>query len=171
MKLDLELKAKEEQEIIKGIAVCNPVDIEKEYLLYTVDYAGKLGVNHIQVVGPIHNGVKGNIDGMTSYRKYSHFNNTKDMVYVDYSIDVINEACRKAREYGIKMYQWHHELDLPDEFKEVYPEILNGYGDIEVTHPIVKDFLENKVLDFFHAYPDMDGIILTLHETMLRLKL
>ena len=65
MKLDLELKAKEEQEIIKGIAVCNPVDIEKEYLLYTVDYAGKLGVNHIQVVGPIHNGVKGNIDLIT----------------------------------------------------------------------------------------------------------
>jgi len=158
---------------IKGIAVCNPVDVKKEYLLYTVDYAGKLGFNHIQVVGPIHNGVKGNIDGMTPFRKYSRFDNTKDMDYVQYSMDAINEACRKAKEYGIKMYQWHHELDLPDEFKEVYPEILNRYGDIEVTHPLVKDFLENKLQDFFYAYPGMDGIILTLHETkvpLLKLK-
>ncbi len=169
----MELNLKRQQEKIKGIAVCNPVDVEKEYLLYTVDYAGKLGFNHIQVIGPIHNGVKGNIDGMTPYRKYNRFDNTKDMAYVQYSLDAVNEACRKAKEYGIKMYQWHHELDLPDEFKEVYPEILNGYGDIEVTHPLVKDFLENKVLDFFYAYPDMDGIILTLHETkvpLLKLK-
>lgn len=171
--MGLETEVKGMQEKIKGIAVCNPVDVEKEYLLYTVDYAGKLGFNHIQVVGPIHNGVKGNIDGMTPFRKYSRFDNTKDMDYVQYSMDAINEACRKAKEYGIKMYQWHHELDLPDEFKEVYPEILNGYGDIEVTHPLVKDFLENKLKDFFYAYPGMDGIILTLHETkvpLLKLK-
>ena len=173
MKLELEPEVKGMQGKIKGIAVCNPVDVEKEYLLYTVDYAGKLGFNHIQVVGPIHNGVKGNIDGMTPYRKYSRFNNNKDMAYVQYSMDAINEACRKAKEYGIKIYQWHHELDLPDEFKDVYPETLNRYGDIEVTHPLVKDFLENKVKDFFYAYPDMDGIILTLHETkvpLLKLK-
>lgn len=158
---------------IKGIAVCNPVDVEKDYLLHTVEYAGKLGFNHIQVVGPIHNGVKGNIDGMTPFRKYSRFDNTKDMDYVQYSMDAINEACCKAKEYGIKVYQWHHELDLPDEFKEVYPEILNRYGDIEVTHPTVQDFLENKLKDFFYAYPGIDGIILTLHETkvpLLKLK-
>lgn len=34
-------------------------------------------------------------------------------------------------------------------------------------NPLVKDFLENKILDFFEAYPLMDGIILTLHETKI----
>lgn len=158
---------------IKGMSVCNPVDIDRDYLLFTIDYAGKLGFNHIQVIGPIHDGLKGNIDGMTPYRKYSRFDNTKDMAYVQYSIDAVNEACHKAKGYNMKVYQWHHELDLPSEFKEVYPEIVNSYGDIEVTHPLVKDFLENKVMDFFYAYPDMDGIILTLHETkvpLLKLK-
>ena len=54
---------------IKGISVCNPVDVEKDYLLYTVDYAGKMGFNHIQVIGPIHDGVKGNIDGIRILRR------------------------------------------------------------------------------------------------------
>ena len=159
--------------MIKGISVCNPVEVEKKYLLYTVDYAGKLGFDHIQVIGPIHDGVKGNIDGMTPYRKYAQFNGTKDAAYVQASIDAVNAACERAKQYGIRMYQWHHELDLPDGFQHAYPQICNGLGDVEVTHPIVKDFLEHKLMDFFHTYPGMDGIILTLHETkvpLLKLK-
>ena len=158
---------------IKGISVCNPVDVEKDYLLYTVDYAGKMGFNHMQVIGPIHDGVKGNIDGMTPYRKYRQFNNTKDVEYMNRTIEAVNEACQKASSYGIRMYQWHHELDLPYGFKEEYPQIVNSFGDVEVTHPLVKDFLENKIIDFFDTYPGMDGIILTLHETkvpLLKLK-
>lgn len=164
--------SKQSEKII-GMSVCNPVDVDKDYLLYTVDYAGRLGFNHMQVIGPIHDGIKGNIDGMTPYRKYSQFDGTKNMDYVQYSIDAVNTACCRAKTYGMKMYQWHHELDLPNGFKETYPEIVNSYGDVEVTHPLVKDFLENKIIDFFYFYPEMDGIILTLHETkvpLLKLK-
>jgi len=117
--------------------------------------------------------VKGNCDGMTPYRKYSQFNEEKDMAYVEYSLDAVNAACEKASAAGIKTYYWHHELELPNNFREVYPETLNDLGDIEVTHPIIKDFLENKIIDFFYSYPKMDGIILTLHETkypLLKLK-
>ncbi len=158
-----------QKERIIGMSVCNPVDVDKDYLLFTVDYAGKLGFNHMQVIGPIHHGVKGNIDGVTPYRKYSQFDNSKDMAYLQYSLDAVNAACRKAKQYGIKMYHWHHELELPTDLKDVYPEIVNSYGDIEVSHPLVKDFLENKIIDFFYAYPDMDGLILTLHETKIPL--
>ena len=156
-------------ETIKGIAVCNPVDIDKEYLLFTVDYAAKMGFNHIQIVGPIHDGVKGNIDGMTMYRKYSMFNDEKDLAYVKHAVESVNEACVKTVASGIKNYVWHHELELPSAFKEVYPEVLNSCGDIEVTHPLVKDFLEHKIIDFFYVYPNVDGIILTLHETKIPL--
>ena len=159
--------------MIKGISVCNPVEVEKEYLLYTVDYARKLGFDHIQVIGPIHDSIRGNIDGMTPYRKYSRFDAAKDQDYVRRSLDTVNAACEKAKQYGIKMYQWHHELDLPTGFQEAFPQVCNRFGDVEVTHPLVKDFLEHKLTDFFHAYPDMDGIILTLHETkvpLLKLK-
>ena len=88
-------------------------------------------------------------------------------------LDVVNVGCKRAHDAGIKMYLWHHELDLPDNFSKVYPEILNSDNDIEVTHPLVKDFLVNRVYDFFAADPYMDGIVLTLHETkvpLLKLK-
>lgn len=154
---------------IKGLNVCNPVDVKKDYLLHAVDYAKENGFNHIQINGPIHNPVKGNIDGITLYRKYSRFNGEKDETYLKNALDAVNAACEQAKHYGIKMYLWHHELELPGNFGAVYPECLNSYGDIEVTHPLVRDFLENKLADFFASYPKMDGIILTLHETRIPL--
>ena len=163
------MRTSERKQIIKGIAVCNPVDIDKDYLLFTVDYAAEMGFNHMQIVGPIHDAVKGNVDGMTLYRKYSMFNDEKDLPYVKHAVEAVNEACVKTISHGIKTYVWHHELELPSAFKEVYPEVLNNCGDIEVTHPLVKDFLEHKIIDFFYAYPNIDGIILTLHETKIPL--
>ena len=77
--------------MIKGISVLNPVDIEREYLNFTVDYAIKNGYDHFQFIGPIHNGVKGNIDGMTFSRKYSEFNGERDAKYVEYCMNVVNE--------------------------------------------------------------------------------
>lgn len=158
---------------IKGINVCNPVEVEKDYLLYAVEYARKYEFNHIQINGPIHNPVIGNIDGMTPYRKYACFDAVKNSEYIEKSLDAINSACKKADEYGIKMYVWHHELEIPADFTKVFPEILNEYGDVEVSHPIVRDFLENKIEDFFYYYPKVSGIVLTLHETkvpLLKLK-
>ena len=159
--------------IIKGISTTNPVEVEKEYLDFTVDYAISHGFDHYQLIGPIHDGVKGNIDGMTYSRKYAEFNGEKCAEYVDYCLEVVNPAIERLSAAGVRVYMWHHELDLPTAFTEVYPEVKNDYGDVEVTHPLVKDYLEHKIRDFFAAYPAMDGIILTLHETkvpLLKLK-
>ena len=46
-------------EKIKGNIVCNPVDVDREYLLFAVDYAAKMRVDHLQIVGPIHDVIKG----------------------------------------------------------------------------------------------------------------
>ena len=159
--------------IIKGISTVNPVDVERDYFLFTVDYAIEHGFDHYQLIGPIHDGIKGNIDGMTYSRKYAQFNDEKCAEYVDMCLEVVNEGLEKLSAAGIKTYMWHHELELPYGFNAAFPEALNSYGDIEVTHPVVKDYLENKIEDFFAAYPKMDGIILTLHETkvpLLKLK-
>ncbi len=157
------------QPAIKGISLCNPVDLDRDYLLFAADYAIENGYDHFQFIGPIHNPLRGNIDGMTFYRKYSAFNYEKDDAYVEYCIKTVNEVCDKLCAAGIKTYMWHHELELPEKFGESFPETLNDYGDIEISHPLVKDFLDNKIADFFDLYPKMDGIILTLHETRIPL--
>ena len=154
---------------INGISVCNPVVLEREHLLRTADYAIQHGVKHYQFIGPIHNPEIGNVDGMVFYRKYARFNDEKNAEYVRFCMDVVNEVCGKLSAAGIKTYMWHHELEVPEHFKEAYPEILNSDGDVEITHPLIKDFLEHKLADFFAAYPQMDGIILTLHETRIPL--
>ncbi len=154
---------------INGISTCNPVDFDREYLLFTANYAIERGFRHYQFIGPIHDPIKGNIDGMTFYRKYARFNGAKNAEYVRYATETANEICEKLNAAGVKSYMWHHELELPVGFEEAYPEILNSDGDVEISHPIVKDFLENKIEDFFAACPKMDGIVLTLHETRIPL--
>ncbi len=154
---------------IRGISFLNPVNIEEEYLKKCVEYAIGNDINHFELIGPIHDPIRGNCDGMIFFRKYAQFNEGKDAEYIKYCEKVVNEAVDKVTAHGIKSYYWHHELELPIGFDEVYPEVRNADGDIEVTHPLVKDFLENKIEDFFAAYPNMAGIVLTLHETRIPL--
>ncbi len=155
--------------IARGISVANPVNIEKEYIDRVVDYAINRGYEHFQFIGPIHNYIRGNIDGMTFSQKYAQFNDERDAEYIKLNLKVVNEALDKLHNAGIKSYMWHHELDLPTDFTKAFPEILNDDGDVEVTHPLVRDYLENRIKDFFDSYPKMDGIILTLHETKIPL--
>ena len=154
---------------LNGINILNPVDIDKDYYLKAIEYAKRNNIDFIQINGPIHNPVKGNIDGMTFYFKYSRFNALKDEKYVEYCKKTVNECLEISHSAGIKTYMWHHELELPEGFETAYPETLNSDGDIEGSHPIVKDFLQNKIEDFFRTYPKMDGIVLTLHETRIPL--
>ena len=158
---------------IKGISVLNPVRVDRDIYLKSIDHAIKHGYNHIQLIGPIHDPVRGNVDGMIFYKKYAQFNGYKDADYVNHSIKVVNEALEKSHAAGIETYMWHHELDIPDGFTDAYPEMLNEYGDVEVSHPILRDFVENKLKDFFETYPLMDGLIITYFETkvpLMRLK-
>lgn len=158
---------------VRGINILNPVDIDRDYYLSSIDYAIRNDYNHIQINGPIHNLKRSNLDGMMFYSKYSRFNAEKDAQYVEHCLKVVNEGLEKSHRAGIKTYMWHHELEVPNDFRTAFPEIVNEYGDVEVSHPIIKDFLENKVRDFFRQYPLMDGFVLTYYETkipLLRLK-
>lgn len=155
--------------MIKGISYLNPIRVEEKYMKRCAEYAISHGVKHFELVGPTHDPIRGNCDGMTLYRKYSELNEGKDVEYIKYCERVINETLDMIEPHGIKSYYWHHELEVPVKFDELHPEILNENGDVEVTHPLVKDFLINKIEDFFATYPKMSGIILTLHETRIPL--
>ena len=158
---------------VRGINILNPVDVDRDYYLKAIDFAIENNYNHIQLNGPIHDFKRCNVDGMTFYKKYAQFNYEKDEEYINYCLEVVNECLEKSHKAGIKTYMWHHELDVPSDFTSAFPEILNDSGDVEITHPLIKDFVENKLKDFFNAYPLMDGIVITFYETkipLLRLK-
>lgn len=155
--------------VIKGISFLNPVSVEEGYLRKCADYAIEHGIKHFELIGPTHDPVRGNCDGMMFYRKYAQFNQEKDAAYIQYCESVVNQTLDRVAAHGIKSYYWHHELEVPAGFIEAYPEMCNADGDVEVTHPRIKDFLENKIADFFYTYPNMSGIVLTLHETRIPL--
>ena len=158
---------------VRGINILNPVDVDRDYYMKAIDFAIANNYNHIQLNGPIHDFRHSNVDGMMFYEKYSQFNDEKDAEYVNYCLEVVNECLEKSHAAGIKTYMWHHELEVPSGFMDAFPEMLNEFGDVEITHPIIKDFTECKLREFFKQYPLMDGIVITFYETkipLLRLK-
>ena len=85
---------------VRGISVANPVDVEENYLMEAADYAIKNGYNHFQFIGPIHNPVKGNVDGITLYEKYARFNKDKDLSYARLNIDLLNRTHQNRAHFG-----------------------------------------------------------------------
>lgn len=94
---------------IKGISIINPDEVKRDYYFYCIDYAIKNEFNHIQIIGPIHDIVKGNIDGMTFSRKYSQFNSEKNADYIKMCMQVVNEGLEISNKAGIKTFMWHHD--------------------------------------------------------------
>lgn len=64
------------------------------------DYAIKNGYNRFQFIGPIHNPVKGNVDGITLYEKYARFNKDKDLSYARLNIDLLNRTHQNRAHFG-----------------------------------------------------------------------
>ena len=48
---------------VKGMSMCNPVDLDRDYLIYTAKYAIEHGYTHFEMIGPTHHPIKGNADG------------------------------------------------------------------------------------------------------------
>jgi hypothetical protein len=156
-----------EPHITKGISILNPVNIDADYLSACANYAMIHGIRHLELIGPTHSPIRGNCDGMILYRKYANCNEGKDIPYIRYCEKTVNAFLDQVTPHGIRCYYWHHELELPLAFDRQYPEICNAHGDVEVTHPRIRDFLVSKIEDFFASYPKMSGIVLTLHETRI----
>ena len=55
--------------INKGISFLNPVRVEEKYLKKCAEYAIEHGIKHFELIGPTHDPVRGNCDGMMFFRK------------------------------------------------------------------------------------------------------
>ncbi|MBU0478260.1 hypothetical protein KKC91_06805 [bacterium] len=152
---------------VRGLAILNPVPIEKNYALRYLDYMHENGLNHLQIHGDIHTLRRANIDGVIRYKKYPKYDKYKDSRYLGYVIPALQEITRYGRKLNINTYLWHHELEIPRKFLHDHKELLNKHGEVRLEHPLVSDFIINKHTDFFNTYPDISGTVITFLETSI----
>ncbi|MDH7602987.1 MAG: hypothetical protein QHI38_12645 [Armatimonadota bacterium] len=70
----------------------------------------------------------------------------------------INAICKWAHAKGIKVDMWTHELNgIPNE--------LLKDGRVDIDNPELWNFVREKYARLFRLCPNLDGLVLTMHET------
>ncbi|MHC4873947.1 MAG: hypothetical protein ACYTFY_19025, partial [Planctomycetota bacterium] len=70
----------------------------------------------------------------------------------------------KLKEQNKEIAFWSHELAAPGKIIELCPELSTGRGDIDLTHPLLTEWVQDKYRAFFKAAPEVDVIVLTMTE-------
>ena len=112
---------------------------------------------------------------------------TEEMFYDHYKPSYINLWSEKARRIGMKAWIWTHELnDIPEQFLtappkdpqakrfsawlgKVHPDFDAGPSKAKIDNPDFWEWIAAKYRKLFTILPEVDGMILSLHETPYRI--
>ena len=78
----------------------------------------------------------------------------------------LRKVMAAAKAQGRQTSLWAHEFIAPKEILDVYPELRTPRGDIDLTNPLLTEFVNAKYDDFFKAFPEVDAVTLTMTEVV-----
>jgi len=81
---------------------------------------------------------------------------------------VLEGLAHDAQSFGVRLFLWDHELQLPPDFATAYPQVRGQGAQICLSSPEVWRILEDKYEEFFHQTPSLAGIVLVLSETQIK---
>ncbi len=82
---------------------------------------------------------------------------------------VLDDLAREARQVGVALYLWDHEIQLPPGFAHLYPEARGVGHAICPSAAIVWRFLADQYDEFFPRVPHLAGITLVFAEVQLKM--
>jgi len=114
-------------------------DYEMAYLRSVLERAPAYGINHVQLS---HNICHFAEDILDDPQRQEHF----------------RALARLAHRHGIKLYVWTHEIQNA-------PQRYRIDGRVNLDDEGLWDWLQDKYESLFRLVPELDGVILTFHET------
>lgn len=85
--------------------------------------------------------------------------------YDPQQLAVVCRAFSRVHAMGRRTGLWMHDLYLPKEVLSVYPELSTPRGDLDLSSPLLTEFMVARLNLFFSALPDLDVVVLTMTET------
>lgn len=79
--------------------------------------------------------------------------------------ELLAHAFRELKGRGKRVGLWLRDLWMPANALEVYPELATSRGDIDLSNPLIWQFVEAKLESLLAALPMLDEAVLTLVET------
>jgi hypothetical protein len=147
-----------------GGAFDRPIEEISSIVRRTIHEAPRYGINTLQLMG---RAGEGGID-LSWFLRYDAFPKLQSVELGwgrERRTEEIRALAREAHRYGLQTLLWDHELVFPDRMLEAYPEMRGVDYPVCFSSPLVMQFLNAKVDEFFKRLPEIDGIDLTFAET------
>lgn len=80
-------------------------------------------------------------------------------------LDGLRRLLAPLRARGRRVGLWTHELWCEADIPALYPELRTPRGDINLSHPLLAEFVRARLDHFLKAAPEFDYLVLSLTET------
>ncbi|MHC4872903.1 MAG: hypothetical protein ACYTFY_13760 [Planctomycetota bacterium] len=99
------------------------------------------------------------------YPVLTQLNNYKK--YNPEQLAAIRDGLAKLKSKGKSTGIWFHDIFFSGDtdLLAIYPELKTPKGDLNLSHPLLHEFLVKRLETFFKALPEMDRVVLTMTET------
>lgn len=132
--------------------------LSADRLLWTLQQIAPLDYSRFELC----NG--GGVDRFISYTALPRLNEFKQPH--EPSAADLRKVMAAAKAQGRQTSLWAHEFIAPREILDVYPELRTPRGDLDLTNPLLTEFVNAKYDAFFTAFPEVDAVTLTMTEVI-----
>ena len=103
--------------------------------------------------------------GLDRFIRYTVLEKLNDhKPYLPEAAEGLRRVLEPLKQAGKEIAAWTHELNAPSELLDVYPELRTARGDVNLAHPLMREFLTAKYEQVFRAVPQIDIIVLSMTE-------
>lgn len=146
-----------------GFSTSHAFDATEAFIAWTAEQLRDVPYDRFEVcheqIGE--NGL-GAIDDYIRYTVLEKLNPTK--LYAPEALDGLRRVFGRLKDAGKEIAFWSHELAAPRVILQHYPELATPRGDLNLSHPLLSEWLKEKYRAFFTAAPEVDVIVLSMTE-------
>ena len=124
-----------------------------------IDLGVKLGIDGVEI--------EPDVERCLTYEKLPQLRKGVDRDAALSTRDEVKRIAAYAKEQGLRVSQWLHELSGPRPLLDLWPELRADDGFLDLDSPRIRELILAQLDEHFDAVPEIDDITLTLTETQV----
>ncbi|WP_312371778.1 hypothetical protein [Lachnoclostridium sp.] len=105
------------------------------------------------------------LDSKNPEREKVYLEGSKERIWALEKQQELKKKYQAAKKIGLNVMFMMDIIVLPLRIKEIYSEILNESGKIDIKKAETKEILDSLFNEMFHVFPEIDGIYIRFGET------
>jgi len=124
-----------------------------------IDLGAELGIDGIEI--------ETDLEKCLTYDSLPQLRAAVDAPRAEARRDAVRRIAAYAKERGLRVSQWLHDLSGPRPLLDLWPELKAPDGFLDLQSPLVPRLIAARLAEFFSRVPEVDDVTLTMTETQV----